>query len=156
MVQILQLSGHHDRNAFDCGTPTLNAWLVTMAAQHRKKGISTTYVASESATSEMIFGFYSVSVSELRANEVPPGWKRKLPNKIPVYRIGRLAVSIAHQKTGLGSLLLANAISRLTRLASEAGGVGVVVDAKPEAVEFYQRYGFEQLADHPQNLFLPF
>ena len=51
--------------------------------------------------------------------------------------------------------MLFDAIDRATRIASEVGGVGLVVDAKPVAVEFYQKYGFEQMADHPQNLFLP-
>lgn len=155
MVQILLLSGHHDRNAFDCGNSNLNGWLATTANQHRKKGISTTYVAVETTRSSAVFGFYSISVAELRCDEVPDALKDKLPQKIPVFRIGRLAVSVTHQKTGLGRLLLANAVSRLTRLASEVGGVGIVVDAKPNAVEFYRHEGFEQMADHPLNLFLP-
>ncbi|MDO8786831.1 MAG: GNAT family N-acetyltransferase [Sulfuritalea sp.] len=155
MVQILLLSGHHDRSAFDCGNSVLNGWLATTAKQHRQKGISTTYVAVATARSSALFGFYSVSVAELRSDEVPDAWKDKLPQKVPVFRIGRLAVSLAHQRTGLGRLLLANAVSRLTRLASEVGGVGIVVDAKPDAVEFYRREGFEQMADHPLNLFLP-
>jgi len=29
------------------------------------------------------------------------------------------------------------------------------VNAKPSAVGFYQQYGFEQMSDHPNNLFLP-
>ncbi len=156
MVQILLLSGHHDRKAFDCGNPLLNSWLATTASQHRQKGISTTYVAVETASSATIFGFYSVSVAELRSDEMPEAWSSKLPQKVPVFRIGRLAVGSAHQGTGLGRLLLANAVSRLTRLASEVGGVGIIVEAKPNAVEFYRREGFEQMADHPQNLFLPF
>lgn len=155
MVQILLLSGHHDRNAFDCGNSILNGWLATTANQHRKKGISTTYVAVETTGSAAVFGFYSISVAELRSDELPDAWKDKLPQKVPVFRIGRLAVSLAHQRTGLGRLLLANAVSRLTRLASEVGGVGIVVDAKPDAIEFYRREGFEQMADHPLNLFLP-
>lgn len=154
MVQILLLSGRHDRNAFDCGNSILNGWLATTASQHRNKGISTTYVAVETTCSSAIFGFYSISVAELRSDEVPDAWKDKLPQKVPVFRIGRLAVSLTCQHTGLGRLLLANAVSRLTRLASEVGGVGIVVDAKPNAVEFYRREGFEQLADHPLNLFL--
>lgn len=155
MVQILLLSGHHDRESFDCGVPDLNNWLATTASQHRKKGISTTYVAVESASSTYIFGFYSVSIAELRADETPDAWKTKLPQKVPVFRLGRLAVSLEHQRTGLGRFLLANAVSRLTRLASEVGGVGIIVDAKPNAVEFYRGEGFEQLADHSLQLFMP-
>ncbi len=156
MVQILLLSGHHDRKTFDCGNHLLNNWLATTANQHRQKGISTTYVAAETTSSATIFGFYSISVAELRNDEVPDAWKNKLPQKVPVFRIGRLAVDSAHQGTGLGRLLLANAISRVTRIAGEVGGIGLIVDAKPSAVEFYRRYGFEQMEDHPQNLFLSF
>jgi ribosomal protein S18 acetylase RimI-like enzyme len=42
------------------------------------------------------------------------------------------------------------------RIAKEVGGVGLVVDAKRSAIGFYKRYGFEPMADHPQNLFLSF
>jgi predicted GNAT family N-acyltransferase len=41
------------------------------------------------------------------------------------------------------------------RIASEVGGVGLVVNAKASAVDFYKRYGFKQMVDHPFNLFLP-
>ena len=151
---ILLLSGHHDRKSFDCGNSILDTWLATTAKQHRKKGLSTTYVAVETSSSSVVFGFYSLSVAELHSDEIVDAWKDKLPQKLPVFRIGRLAISLTHQRTGLGRLLLANAVSRLTRLASEVGGVGMVVDAKPDAVEFYRRVGFEQMADHPLNLFL--
>lgn len=156
MVQILQLAGHHDKKAFDCGNPTLNAWLVSMANQHKEKGLSTTYVATSSDTSTEIFGFYSISLAELRTTEVPLKLRRKLPNKVSVVRLGRLAVGRQHQGTGLGKQLLANAFSRLSRIASEISGVGIVVDAKPESVEFYLNYGFEQMDDHPLTLFLKF
>jgi len=51
--------------------------------------------------------------------------------------------------------MLFDAIDRVTRIASEVGGIGLVVNAKPPAVEFHKRYGLEQMADHPLNLFLP-
>ncbi len=45
--------------------------------------------------------------------------------------------------------------TRLTRVASEVGGVGLVVNSKPLAVDFYKRFGLEPTADHPLNVFLP-
>ena len=76
----------------------------------------------------------------------------------PSYEIsglGRLATALSHRGKGIGEFMLFDAIDRATRIASEVGGVGLVVDANPTAVESYQTYGFEQMADHPQNLFLP-
>ena len=84
----------------------------------------------------------------------PSAWLKKLPQKVPVFRIGRLAVSKKYQGTGLGGKLLADAITKARRIASEVGGVGIIVDAKPASVGFYTQYGFEPLTDHPLKLFL--
>ncbi|EGV20707.1 GNAT family N-acetyltransferase [Thiocapsa marina] len=42
--------------------------------------------------------------------------------------------------------MLRFALALARRTADEIGCVGVVVDAKPDATAFYQRYGFEPLA----------
>lgn len=156
MAIILPLLGHHDRKTFDCNNLELNRWFASIAQQHRAKGISTTYVAVETPESSSVFGFYSVSIAELRGEERSREWQAKLPQKVPVYRVGRLAVAKAYQNQGLGRLLLADVIFRLRRVAAEVGGVGVLVDAKPDAVGFYRKYGFEPMADHPLQLFLSF
>ena len=118
MIAILPLTGHHDRKTFDCGNSELNHWLANVAQQHRSKGVSSTYVAVESDIATEILGFYAVSIAELRGDEIPPAWIKKLPQKIPVFRLGRLAIDKKHQGKGLGGKLLANAISRSQELAS--------------------------------------
>ena len=50
--------------------------------------------------------------------------------------------------------MLFDAIDRVTRISEEAGGVGLVVDAKDTAIGFYRRYGFEIMADHPNRMIL--
>jgi GNAT superfamily N-acetyltransferase len=155
MTRILPLSGHHDKKGFDCGDADLNNWLQRVARQHTTKGVSATYVAVETETSAEIFGFYAVSVTELTGEGFPSGWRKTMPDKIPAFRIGRLGVAKKYWRQGLGGLLLANAVSRLQRIAAEVDGAVIVVDAKPSAIEFYRQYGFEQMADHPSKLFLP-
>ena len=155
MVQILPLTGHHERQGFDCGDEGLNHWLRNVARQHKAKGVSSTYVAVEAESSTVILGFYAINVTEIIGENLPPSWRKKLPEKIPAFRIGRLAVVKDIQGKQLGSLLLADALSRIRRVALEVGGTIVLVDAKPSAVGFYQKFGFELLADHPRNLFLP-
>ena len=155
MTQILPLSGHHDKKGFDCGDVDLNNWLQRIAKQHTTKGVSATYVAVETDTSSEIFGFYAISISELTGEGFPSRWCKTMPEKIPAFRIGRLGVAKKYWCQGLGGLLLANAVSRLQRIAAEVGGAVIVVDAKPTAIGFYQQYGFEQMEDHPSKLFLP-
>lgn len=81
-------------------------------------------------------------------------YRKRLPAKVPVFRLGRLATAKEHERKGVGEYMLFDAIDRVTRIAGEVGGIGLVVNAKESAVDFYKRYGFEQMADHPLNLFL--
>jgi predicted GNAT family N-acyltransferase len=155
MTLILPLAGHHNRVGFDCGDDALNRWLSNVASQHKSKMISSTFVAVESQDSSDIYGFYSINITELKNEFLPQSMRKKLPLTIPAFRIGRLAVDSKYHGQGLGGLLLANALSRIVSVSDEIGGVLVLVDAKPTAVNFYLRYGFERFEDHPESLFIP-
>lgn len=151
---VLPLSDAHDRRGFDCGDAELNAWFARIARQHKEKGVSSTFVAVAALDSTEVLGFYAIGLAELASLDLPQHRRRKLPARVPVFRLGRLATAIQHQSKGIGEHLLFDAIDRVTRIANEVGGVGLVVNAKPAAAGFYSRYGFEQMADHPRNLFL--
>lgn len=148
------LTKAHDRAAFDCGDEALNHWFKQVARQHRDKGISSTFVAVADVASTAVFGYYSLSLTELVNDALPSVQRKSMPQKIPAFRLGRLAVSLQHQGRQIGQHLLFDAIDRATRAAKDVGGVGIAVNAKPAAVGFYQQYGFEVMADHPLNLFL--
>jgi GNAT superfamily N-acetyltransferase len=152
---ILPLNNGHDRKGFDCGDADLNRWLAQVAKQHKDKGVSSTFVAVGEPTGAQVLGFYALSLAELINADLPLTHRKRLPAKVPVYRLGRLATAKAHQGQRIGEFLLFDAIDRVTRIAQEVSGAGLVVNAKPGAVAFYQQYGFEPMADHPQHLFLP-
>lgn len=152
---VLALNSKHDRSGFDCGDAQLNAWLRQTAKQHKEKRVSSTFVAVADAASAEVLGYYAITLAELINADLPNQYAKRLPSKVPVFRLGRLASSLRHRGAGIGEYMLFDAIDRATRIANEVGGVGLVVNAKPAAVDFYRRYGFEQMADHPQNLFLP-
>lgn len=152
MVQILPLSGQHDRKTFDCGDEALNQWLAQVASQHKAKGVSSTYVAVDEKAPATILGYYAISVTEIAGDELSPAWNKRLPTKIPAFRIGRLAVASICRGKRLGALLLGDAITRIRRVALDVGGVFILVNAKPDAVGFYHQYGFEPMSDHPLKL----
>jgi len=153
---VLPLNDGHNRKDFDCGDADLNGWLKQTARQHKEKGVSSTFVAVANEANTEMLGFYAISLAELVNADLPAQYGKRLPTKLPVFRLGRLATSLHHRRKGVGEFMLFDAIDRVTRIAIEVGGIGLVVNAKHSAIEFYQRYGFEQMADHPQNLFLPF
>jgi ribosomal protein S18 acetylase RimI-like enzyme len=67
-----------------------------------------------------------------------------------------LAVDQAFQNKRLGELLLIDALMRAKRIYTEAGGIGLFVDAIDEQVAgYYRRFGFEISPDNPLLLFLP-
>ena len=79
----------------------------------------------------------------MEISDLPIATRRKLPQyPLPVLRLARLAVDETAQRQGIGVALLRFALRLALAMANDYGCVGVVVDAKPDAVAFYARYGF--------------
>ena len=155
-MQVLPLTGNHDRQGFDCGRRELSDWLRRVARQHQEKGLSRTFVAVGDAAPGTILGYYALTLTELENRHLPDAWRKKLPRSIPGVRLGRLAIDRAFQGKGLGELLLVDALTRARRIYKEAGGIGLFIDAIDErAAGYYRRYGFTAAPDNPLLLFLP-
>ena len=88
-------------------------------------------------------GYATVAPAHLEIEGLPAAERGKLPRyPLPVLRLARLAVDLTVQGQGLGGRLLRFVLELAARMADEYGCIGVVVDAKPAAVEFYARCGF--------------
>jgi len=61
-------------------------------------------------------------------------------------QLARLAVDQNAQGKGIGKALLRFALGLAKRMSTDFGCVGVVVDAKPGAIDYYQKLGFEPIA----------
>ena len=154
-MQVIPLAGSHDRQGFDCGRQELNDWLRQVARQHQNKGLSKTFVALRDQEPARICGYYALTLAELENRHLPEAWRKKLPRRIPGVRLGRLAVDRQYQDKDLGKLLLIDALARAQRIYTEAGGIGLFVDALDEqAAGYYRRFGFEASPDNPLLLFL--
>ena len=152
--QILQLAATHDRRNFSCGEPALDDYLRRLARQHAESKISRTYVG---VRGERILGYYSLTMSAIRKEQLPEQYRKRFPNfPVPVARLVRLSVDQREQGKGLGKLLLMDALYRCYRLSDEIGSVGVVVDAKhARAQSYYRQFNFEEFPDTPMTLWLP-
>lgn len=171
MTRLEALTGSHDRNNFDCGVAALDRWLREQAGQHERRGLARTLVLVPAGlvevesfcrvgyadvTQHTVLGFYALSSAQVVRRELPPAAARRLPEQIPVTRLGRLAIRQDLHGQGLGRILLADAVLRAHRAAQTVASAGLFVDAKnPGAVAFYRQYGFMPCADDPQKLFLP-
>jgi GNAT superfamily N-acetyltransferase len=82
--------------------------------------------------------------------------KRLLPRypSVPVVLIGWMGRDLAFRGTGLGSMLLYDAISRVAQ--APIGAYAICADAiDGDATVFYLKHQFQLLLCRPQTLFLP-
>jgi predicted GNAT family N-acyltransferase len=147
----------HDRAGFDCSVEPLNRYLRSLAAQHRTKGIATTFVLVDTDRPATILGYYSLSAAALAFERLTDADRRGLPAyPIPAVRIGRLAASQAHRGQRLGELLLQNAIKRILAARHTLGVYAVLIEAKNDDAEaFHRKYGFRLCDAHTRQLYLP-
>ena len=158
-IQFQALQANHDTEGFTCGVDALDRWLKRIARQHISKGVSRTFVAIDPANPTkpvQIIGYYSLTVAEIDTDKLPKDIARKLPRRVPLVLIGRLATALTARRQGIGALLLIDALKRIIRVANDVGVTLVLVDAKDDtAASFYQHFGFVPLPDNPLRLALP-
>jgi GNAT superfamily N-acetyltransferase len=148
---------HHDRAGFDCGVPALNEFLGRYARQSQESGGARTFVAVSPGAPSTVLGYYAISPGAIAFAKTPAKITKALGRcEVPVFRLGRLAVSLDMQGWGLGADLLFAAGERALAVAQEVGGVALAIDAKDErAACWYERFGAVRLVDDPLKLVLP-
>lgn len=149
------LGPHHERTAFSCGEPGLDAYLQRQASPDVRRRVAQVFVAVRGPGA--IAGYYSLSAASFQKDELPPALAKRLPHyPVPAAVLGRLAVDREQQGQGLGETLLLDAIRRVVRASTTIAVYAIIVDAKNERAQaFYERYGFRAFASLPRRLFLP-
>jgi GNAT superfamily N-acetyltransferase len=151
------LTRHHNRTDFDCGAALLNEYLRRYARQNHESGGAKTFVAVAPKTPTILLGYYTISPGTVAFAKTPAALTKKLGRyEVPVFRLGRLAVSVTRQGQGLGGDLLLAAGGRALAVSREVGGVALAIDAKDDrAAKWYERFGALRLLDDPLKLVLP-
>jgi GNAT superfamily N-acetyltransferase len=153
-LNIRRLTKDHDRAAFDCGDPELNKYLRLFAGQNQFKHlVGTTYAAIERDQPFVILGYYTLAATSIPLYslvEFPN--LRKLPYKdVPAVLLARLAVSRQFQTQGIGYRLLGDGIKRALELTQTIGCRCLIVDAYPNAVSWYSKFGIMPLGGGPAD-----
>ena len=162
-MEIRPLRETDDRTVFRSGDPDLDGFFARYAGQNQfRLHLGTTYVAVEG---DRVRGFATVAAGNIEGDALPEIARRGLPRyPVPVLRLARLAVDESVQGRGMGNALVRHVFRLALKMSEEYGCVGIVVDSKPDAVEFYTRVGFSPLEisegqiesrPRPSPLFLP-
>jgi GNAT superfamily N-acetyltransferase len=141
VIEIRALREHDTRTSFRSGDADLDRFFQQFAGQNQfRHHLGVTYVAVDN---QHILGFATVAPAHVEIDELPAAVRRKLPHyPLPVLRLARLAIDQSAQGQGLGLRLLRFVLRLALQMADGYGCVGVIVDAKPDAVAFYTKYGF--------------
>jgi GNAT superfamily N-acetyltransferase len=142
------------RAAFSCGTEALDRYFHSLAKQDAKRSIAATFVLMRDRD---VLGYYTLSVAEIDAGELPAGVLGGLPRypMLPATRLGRLAVDKRFQRQGWGEYLLIDAMHRAFENTQIVGSVALIVDVKEDARDFYLRFGFIEFPETRNKMFLP-
>ena len=153
------LSRAHDREGFSSGLESVDDYLKRTARGHAEKDVSRTWVLVEAAAlpPKNIWGYFTLTATcAADAGEWPRAPKGLPRQAVPLVLLGRLAVALAAQGMGIGSMLVAAAQQLAAETIARIGGIGLVVDAANEdVVAFYERFGFRRTARDAMRLFLP-
>lgn len=143
--------GIHDRMDFDCGEPALNDYLRYLARQHADKGYSQVWVAVSEPNSPQVMGYYTLSTTSLRPEEMP---RKAGLQKVPAILLGKLAVDQRYHGQGIGVMLLMDAQRNALLISRQVGVHAFVVEAlNDQAAACYRRYDFRELTTGSRHLF---
>jgi predicted N-acetyltransferase YhbS len=144
-IEVRQLREGDDRTKFRSGHSDLDRFFARYAGQNQfRLHIGTTYVAVDEGGA--IVGYVTVAACSIEVIGMP----KKLAKRFPAYpiaalRLARMAVADGLQRSGVGTLLMKAVFVIAREQARRSGCAFVVVDAKPGAESYYERWGFESL-----------
>jgi GNAT superfamily N-acetyltransferase len=154
--RIVPFSRQFNRSAFNSGDYELDRWLKQYSGQNQRKDLTRTFLALDPAKKNVI-GYYASVASTVETER--RNTRESAPTRaysIPVILLARLAVDRSHHGRGIGSALLAHALTNASLVAEKVGVQAVIVDAaSADAKAFYLAHGFVASSDFPTRLVLP-
>jgi GNAT superfamily N-acetyltransferase len=135
-------------------SPPLDDWLRRFALINQQSDAARTYVIQRAGS--VVGGYYSLSAGAVHREESPARIAKGLArHPIGVILLARLAIDRRAQGSGLGRVLLADALSRALAAAESIGARAILVHAiDDEAAAFYKKFGFEPSPLAPRQLLL--
>lgn len=143
------LSETDDRENFDCGRESLNAWFKRHALANHQAGASRVNVITESGGNRIV-AYVSLSAAQIQREFLPKALQRNRPDPIPVTLLGQLAVHKMYHGQGHARSLLIFALRTALKASEAVGSMGVITHPIDDEVrQFYAKWGFEDLPFDP-------
>ncbi len=146
-VRAVRLSRVYDLSRFDCGDKDINEFLKQDAItyQDKKIAITTLFIYKEE-----VIGFFSTAADSIKLKiEEKQGHNidGKPIQEFPAIKIVRLGRDIKYKKQDVGSNILKKAKGYIIECSEMTAVRFVTVDAYPDRVKWYERFGFVRNLD---------
>jgi ribosomal protein S18 acetylase RimI-like enzyme len=152
--RLIQVTADSKIDDFDCGNSDLNEFFIKDAINYHEQLLAESFFFIERTTNSVVCAF-SLSNDSVKTIDLPNNRKKKIRSGIPREKhvksfpatlIGRLGVSIAFGRMGLGTQLL-DFIKFSCLLEVGNRSRFLIVDAynQTEVVKFYESNGFQFL-----------
>ena len=137
---ISRLCENDDTSTFFCTDNDLNDFLHNDALQDIQRGYSVTHLVKKD---NVIVGFFTLIADSIQNEQVGVD---EFPDycygKLPAVKIARLATHKEFERQGIGEFMINEALKRAYSLTRHIGCCVITVDAKIDAVGFYEKYAF--------------
>ena len=140
-LEIVELSEDSDISHFSCGNVVLDTFLANTAKIAQVENTSRTHLAY---LNDDLVGFFSLICDNITKKHIDIESQKEnyVHNVYPAIKITRLAVHREYQGKGVGHALLYHALGAVYALQEYAACRFVIVDTKPDAIDFYKKIGF--------------
>jgi len=145
------LTDEDDRDSFNCGRDSLNAWFRRHAWHNQESGATRTTVVCDS-DSGAIAGFVGLTAAQIERAWLPKAQQRNQPDPLPAILLGQLAVDVRYQRCGVARSLMFYALTTAVRMSEQIGCFCVLTHPLDEGVRgFYRSFGFDDLPGDPSR-----
>jgi len=133
------------KKGFSCDNEELEKHIKQYAFNHQKEGLFQTYFYVDD--SENFLGYISVAVATIERTKIEDELdiSSSIKYSIPAIKITRLCVFDDFCSRGVGTLLMTFANILAVAQQKKIGCRALIVDSKPEAIEFYKRFNFIEI-----------
>jgi ribosomal protein S18 acetylase RimI-like enzyme len=133
------------KKSFTCSNAELEKHIKQYAFNHQKDGLFQTYFYTDD--NENFLGYISVSVATIERAKIEDelNISSSIKYSIPAIKITRLCVFDEFCNRGVGTLLLTFVNILAIIQQKKIGCRALIVDSKPDAIEFYRRFNFIEI-----------
>jgi GNAT superfamily N-acetyltransferase len=133
------------KKGFSCQNDELEKHIKQYAFNHQKEGLFQTYFYVDD--SENFLGYSSVAVATIERTKIEDELdiSSSIKYSIPAIKITRLCVFDDFCSRGVGTLLMTFVNILAVAQQKKIGCRALIVDSKPEAIEFYKRFNFIEI-----------